>query len=943
LEFPGWGTTIFLVSDQAFDQAVARYLEEMGMATPEQIRTGMEAQLDLAAKGTPVPFTEALIRIGILTPLLRENIENIVRSRKTGPGQFSQYKLLDKLGEGGMGEVYLALDTSAGRKVAIKVLPRKYSDDPDFVARFRREAEAASKLRHVNIVGAFASGLELGYCFYVMEYCDGEPLDKRLRREGRLPWSTAVRLVMHAARGLHYAHQHGFIHRDVKPANIMGMKDGTAKILDLGLSKNLAEKGASFTTVTGAVMGTPHYIAPEQANAGPVDARADIYSLGATLYHLVTGTTPFSGATPVEILYKQVHAQLPNPQDLVEELPDTLLHVLRKMMAKEPADRYPDGEGCLLDLEEVLAGRAPSTNILEPAKSAVALVRARPPKKRATLRRSEVPPARRVTGILVGAAAGLLGLMLFLLFYRSGDERPPAPLAAPDPHPSAPTAPSRPPEPAAPTATLEPWKNGKDLMPLIDVSKDAVTGVWSKRGGDLRVEAGLRARLEIPYAPSEQYDFRVVFTRIDGNDCTTQFVSLGNQPFLWQMGAAGNTAFAFERVRFQPLETNPTARRVSRCLELGRRYESTLVVRQNAVTAFLDGAPIAQWTSNLKDLSRDPAWALRDETLLGLGASETTTLFHSIEVREVFGRGRTTRAHDADAPPWRPIWDGRSTEVFNLIQGSWTIDGEALEGTADSALALGLETRKIYKDADFRLRFETRAVGYLEIGVRSGPTGKSTVTFNRPELGALGRGPYVVTFHCQGDVVEAGIEGQRRPLKERGSAPSGSFLIHARGEGLRILSLEVREAAAGAPEWRTLADGRSLEGLAPKSQETWRLKDGTLEPLRSGAFSLVTRDEVPDGDIRVVMEARELAYLVVDARLTPSGKTRAMPERSVMGGLERRKFEILLRCRGGEVTGTIGGHPLSFSVPMPTTSGALRLEGEGSGVRVHSIFYRPLR
>ncbi|HVE38641.1 MAG TPA: protein kinase [Planctomycetota bacterium] len=147
------------------------------MATPEQVAAGMKAQLDLAAKGTSVPLTEALIRIGILTPVLRENIEKVVGSRRTGPGQFSQYKLLDKLGEGGMGEVYLAEDTAAGRKVAIKVLPRKYSDDPEFVARFRREAEAASKLRHANIVGAYATGLELGYCFYVMEYGDGEPLD----------------------------------------------------------------------------------------------------------------------------------------------------------------------------------------------------------------------------------------------------------------------------------------------------------------------------------------------------------------------------------------------------------------------------------------------------------------------------------------------------------------------------------------------------------------------------------------------------------------------------------------------------------------------------------------------------------------------------------------------------------------------------------------------
>jgi hypothetical protein len=323
-----------------------------------------------------------------------------------------------------MGEVYLAEDSEAGRKVAIKVLPRKYSDDPDFIARFRREAEAASKLRHDNIVGAYETGLELGYCFYVMEYCDGEPLDKKLRREGKLAWIQATKLMMQAARGLHYAHSHGIIHRDIKPANIMVTREGVAKILDLGLSKNVTEKGGSFTTVTGAVMGTPHYIAPEQANAEPTDARADIYSLGATLYHLVTGTTPFTGTTPVEILYKQVHAQLPNPQDANEDLPDTLVHVIRKMMAKDPRDRYPDCDACLLDLEEVVAGRSPSTNILEPAKSAVALLRVRPPRKRTTVRRSSAEPATRTAGLVAVAIVAAIAVAFSVLVFQrnSGGE-----------------------------------------------------------------------------------------------------------------------------------------------------------------------------------------------------------------------------------------------------------------------------------------------------------------------------------------------------------------------------------------------------------------------------------------------------------------------------------------------------------------------------------------
>ncbi|HVE38642.1 MAG TPA: hypothetical protein VNM14_02060 [Planctomycetota bacterium] len=167
--------------------------------------------------------------------------------------------------------------------------------------------------------------------------------------------------------------------------------------------------------------------------------------------------------------------------------------------------------------------------------------------------------------------------------------------------------------------------------------------------------------------------------------------------------------------------------------------------------------------------------------------------------------------------------------------------------------------------------------------------------------------------------------------------------MFARGEGLRIHSLEIREAAPDRQGWTSIVDGRALRGLAPKSQESWRAKDGALEPLTTGAFVLITRDELPDGDIRVLMEARELSYLMVDVRLTGSGKTRASVERSVLGPWERRTFELLLRCRGEDVTGTLEGQPIPFTVLGRTSSGAIRLQGEGSGVRVHSVEYHPLR
>ncbi len=930
------------MSDQAFDLAVARYLEEMGMATAEQISGAMRVQLDLAAKGRPVPLTEALVQTGILTPVLRENIEKTVRERRAGPGQFSQYKLLDKLGEGGMGEVYLAEDTEAKRKVAIKVLPRKYADDPDFVARFRREAEAASKLRHENIVGAYATGLEFGYCFYVMEYCDGEPLDKRLRRERVLPWAVAVRIVAQAARGLQYAHANGFIHRDIKPANILVTRGGVAKILDLGLSRKIAGHGGSFTTASGAVMGTPHYIAPEQANAGKVDARADLYSLGATLYHLVTGSTPFTGTTPIEILYKQVHAQLPNPQDINEDLPDTLVHVLRKMMAKDPADRYPDAEGCILDLEEVMAGRTPTTNVLEPAKSAVALVRTRPARKRTTIRAAATPPSRAPLAAGAGLAAVVVVIVLLLLNRGPAPEGPAPTVALPTPAVRAPDPP-RPSDPPIPAESLEPWRNGIDLLPLVNPAEDAVAGAWSRQDGGLRVDASLRARLQIPYVPSQQYDVRVVFTRVDGDDCTSVLLTLGGQPFVCHLGAGGNTAFAFDRVQFQPLETNPSARRESRCLETGRRYEARIQVRLNTVVAFLDGRPVARWTSNLKDLSRDPAWALRDETLLGLGASGTATIFHSVELREVFGRGRPTREAGAVSfadLPWRPIFDGRSMDGLGVIRGKWNVEEGALCSSSDGSAFL---TRREFGDADLRIRFEARKTTYLELAMRHNVGKGSCMTaLDRPQLEPLQSKVRTVEFRCRGASVEASLDGEPMVFRERSSALSGSFVVYVRGEAFRILSLEVRESALASQGWRTLFDGKSLDGVAANVLESWRIRDGALEPVAPGAFLLATRDHLGDGESRIVFEARRLSYLMVDVRWTIGGKYRASIDRTVTSGLERRKVELIIRSRGDLVAATLDGRPLEFSSTSRTASGTLRLQGDAESFRLYSIEHRPI-
>ena len=358
------------VSDEMF----ARYVNQAGLVSLDQIDEARQAQADSKQNGKALSLIDALVLQGAITSAQRENVEKKLLAQQHGIKQLGNFKILKKLGEGGMGAVYLAEDILAGRKVALKVLPKKHASDHEFLTRFRREAKATGKLNHVNIISAFSVGEELGNHFYAMEYCEGEPLDTQLKREQFLSWDRAIEIVTQVARGLKHAHENGFIHRDIKPANIFITNEGVAKILDLGLSKNIADTEKSFNTQTGIAMGTPHYISPEQARGEKgIDGRTDIYSLGATFYHLITGETPFQGSTAAMIMMQHLSEQLPNPQDVREDIPDGVVSVIQKMMTKEPADRYADCKELLDDLELVIDGKMPAGNAIDVGKSSVAM------------------------------------------------------------------------------------------------------------------------------------------------------------------------------------------------------------------------------------------------------------------------------------------------------------------------------------------------------------------------------------------------------------------------------------------------------------------------------------------------------------------------------------------------------------------------------------------
>jgi serine/threonine-protein kinase len=337
------------------DVAFARFVVRHAFVAEGQVESARALQADRAQQGGALSLPDALVQIGALAPAQRDDILQRLTDRHLDETrQLKHYRIERRLGEGGMGTVYLAVDTRENRRVALKVLPPHLAADDEFMTRFHAETLAMLRLRHENIVGAYAAGKDDGRHFIAMEYCEGETLDRRLEREGCLPSGEAVRIVTQVARGLKHAHEAGFVHRDIKPANIMVVANGVAKILDLGLSKRIGPAAAAAAG-GDTTIGTPDYIAPEHARAEPdVDGRADIYSLGATFYHLVAGRAPFQGTSVVDVLAKHFHEPVPDPRTIRMDIPMGVVPIIHRMMEKRREDRYPDCGALLKDLAWVL-------------------------------------------------------------------------------------------------------------------------------------------------------------------------------------------------------------------------------------------------------------------------------------------------------------------------------------------------------------------------------------------------------------------------------------------------------------------------------------------------------------------------------------------------------------------------------------------------------------
>ena len=292
-------------------------------------------------------------------------------SRPPQPGDLiaDRYELEELVGSGGMSAVFRAHDRQLERRVAIKILRERFADDGEYVERFRREARAVARLSHPNIVTVIDRGEDGGRQFIVFEYVDGENLKDLVVRSGRLPLRRAVELALAVADGLAFAHGHGLVHRDVKPQNVLLGGEGDVKVTDFGIARSLdVDRGM---TQTGTVLGTGHYLAPEQASGTPVSPATDVYSLGVVLWELLTGETPFTGDNMVAVALLHVYEPLPSLRDERPDVPPRLAAAIERALEKDPERRFPAMDAFAAELRACLAElEAGQTLITAPAPAA---------------------------------------------------------------------------------------------------------------------------------------------------------------------------------------------------------------------------------------------------------------------------------------------------------------------------------------------------------------------------------------------------------------------------------------------------------------------------------------------------------------------------------------------------------------------------------------------
>ena len=351
------------LSESSLEQSIIR----RGLATPQEIEVCKTHRAKLAAqpqvsKDEP---SKSLLDILVEAKFLTKN-QSLRLLKEAGPDTVKKFEIpgypfLAKIGKGSMGIVFKARQTSVDRVVAVKILLETLAKNKEFIKRFEREAKIAAKLSHNNIVNVIDAGEADGHHYFVMEYVEGATIKDELDKGKVFDEKVAVKVILAVAEALKHAHEKGLIHRDIKPENVILTKDGGVKLADLGLARLTADDKWAMAEA-GMAIGTPYYISPEQVRGQvDVDIRADIYGLGATFYHMVTGKVPFGGETPNEVMKKHLdkNVHLVPPDHLNTKLSSGLGMVVETMMARNRDNRYPNPNDLILDLKCLTQGESP--------------------------------------------------------------------------------------------------------------------------------------------------------------------------------------------------------------------------------------------------------------------------------------------------------------------------------------------------------------------------------------------------------------------------------------------------------------------------------------------------------------------------------------------------------------------------------------------------------
>ena len=400
------------------EDEVVRILLQRKIVTTEQVRECID---EAVTKGGSV--LDLLLVKRYVTPEHLDALRGL--SREKGVEQKERrlggVRLLRTLGHGKMGTIYEAEQLSLGRKVALKVLPSHFAEDEEFIERFSREARAAAAVNHPNIVSVIDFGVADGTYYIAMEFVEGENLRDMIKRRGVVPEREALKFITDIAGALEAAWAAGIVHRDIKPHNIIVTRDGVAKLCDLGLAKKRQSEKA--LTQPGQIIGSPQYMAPEQIeDSSRADVRSDIYSLGITLFHLVTGRPPYEGNTVFEIMAKQVKEPLPNPLQFNPRLSPSMVTLIKRMTEKNPSRRYQTPTQLLEDLRRLAAGKPLSKPKARAPKPASAAPRPPAPRRAAPVRTSEVSTSFP-TGVVVVLAILLVGgIVVFSTLSKGRDD-----------------------------------------------------------------------------------------------------------------------------------------------------------------------------------------------------------------------------------------------------------------------------------------------------------------------------------------------------------------------------------------------------------------------------------------------------------------------------------------------------------------------------------------